>query len=245
LRLIQALPVQPGGPWRILRCEYMTSSHTFDTTAYPVCNRITDRSHSAHTARFTTSVIYLHTNERATLSNGSLANSRIINSSRSPQAYLYILLKFHIDAPYEKLEIFHTAIEKYFRSRPREWLSLIRFCATRVEADLGYVEYIVAAQHREGWTSWNALRLSQARLATFSLELSKKLDIRFKQPPLPVDLSIMQPGNAVDPASILNPVGGVPGGGGLNQFPGNQEAPMGFSPDLASLQARFAPVPST
>jgi hypothetical protein len=157
---------------------------------------------------------------------------------------LFILLKFPIDVPYEKLEIFHTAIEKYLRSRPREWLSLIRFCATSVQADLGYVEYIVAAQHREGWTSWTALKVSIANLNTFSLELSKKLDIRFKQPPLPVDVSIMQSGNAVDPASILNPVGGVPGGGGLTQFPGNQ-ATMGFSPDLASLQARFAPVPST
>jgi hypothetical protein len=238
--------VQLGGPLRTLPCEYIASSHlrTFDPTVYSVCNHITDRSHSTHTFRFTTSVIFMFTNERATLSNGSLANSRIINSSRSPQAYLYILLKFPIDVPYEKLEIFHTALEKYFRSRPREWLSLIRFCATSVEADRGYVEYIVVGQHREGWTSWNALRLSQAHLATFSLELSKKLDIRFKQPPLPVDLSIMQSGNAMDRASILNPVGGVPGGGGLDQFPGNQ-ADIGFSPDLASLQARFAPVPST
>jgi hypothetical protein len=238
--------VQLGGPLRTLPCEYIASSHlrTFDPTVYSVCNHITDRSHSTHTFRFTTSVIFMFTNERATLSNGSLANSRIINSSRSPQAYLYILLKFHIDVPYEKLEVFHTALEKYFRSRPREWLSLIRFCATSVEADRGYVEYIVVGQHREGWTSWNALRLSQAHLATFSLELSKKLDIRFKQPPLPVDLSIMQSGYAMDPASILNPVGGMPGGGGLDQFPGNQ-TDMGFSPDLASLQARFAPVPST
>jgi hypothetical protein len=201
-------------------------------------------SHSTHTFRFTTSVISNFTNERATLSNGSLANSRIINSSRSLQAYLYILLKFPIDVPYEKLEIFHTAIEKYLLSRPREWLSLIRFCATRVEADGGFVEYIVAAQHREGWTSWTALKVSVAHLATFSLELSKKLDIRFKQPPLPVDLSFMQPGNAMDPASILKPGGGVPEGVGQNQFPGNQ-ATMGFSPDLASLQAKFAPVPST
>jgi hypothetical protein len=185
----------------------------------------------------------MFTNERATLSNGSLANSRIINSSRSPQAYLYILLKFHIDVPYEKLEIFHAALEKYFRNLPREWLSLVSFRATSVEADRGYIEYIVVGQHREGWTSWGALRLSQAHLATFSLELSKKLDIRFKQPPLPIDLSIMQSGNAVDPASILNPVGGVPGGGGQNQFPEN-EVNMGFSPDLASLQARFAPIPS-
>jgi hypothetical protein len=173
----------------------------------------------------------MFTNERATLSNGSLANSRIINSSRSPQAYLYILLKFHVDVSYEQMETFHTALEKYFRNRPREWLSLVSFRATSVEADRGYIEYIVVGQHRESWINWSALRVSQSHLAIFSLELSKKLDIRFKQPALPVDLS------------VLNPAGGVPGGGGLDQFPGNQ-ATMGFSPDLASLQARFAPVKS-
>ena len=53
---------------------------------------------------FTTSVIYLFTNERATLSNGSMANSRIINSTRSVNACLYNLLKFPINAPYEKLQ---------------------------------------------------------------------------------------------------------------------------------------------
>jgi hypothetical protein len=216
---------------KTLRCEYIPSSPC-DTTVCPVCNHITDRSSSTRTDRFTTSVVFMFTNERATLSNGSLANSRIINSSRSPQAYLYILLKFHIDVHYEKVELFHTALEKYFRSRPREWLSLVSFRATSVEADKGYIEYIVVGQHRESWISWGALRLSQSNLATFSLELSKKLDIRFKQPPLPVDLS------------ILNPVGGVPGGGGLNQ-PLDNQANMGFSPDLASLQARFAPVPSS
>jgi hypothetical protein len=154
------------------------------------------------------------------------------------------LLKFHIDVPYEKLEKFHAAIETYLKNRPREWLRLVRFCATSVEADRGFIEFVVAAQHREGWTSWNALRLSQAHLATFSLELSKELDIRFKQPPLPVDLSIVQAGNnTVDPTSILNSVGGMAGRGGVDQFPSYQDqATMGISPDLESLQARFAPV---
>jgi hypothetical protein len=187
----------------------------------------------------------MFTNERATLSNGSLANSRIINSSRSPHAFLFNLMKFHIDVPYEKLQIFHAAIETYLRNRPREWLRLVRFCATKVEADKGYIEYIVVVQHREAWTSWNGLRLSQAHLVTFSLELQKELDIRFTQPPLPVDLTIMQPGNnGMDPASILNSVGGMARGVGEDQFPDHQDT-MGIAPDLKSLQSRFAPAKSS
>jgi small-conductance mechanosensitive channel len=97
---------------------------------------------------FTTTVLNSWTNERATLSNGSLANSRIINMARSPQAYLYVYLKFGVDVPYSKLQIFHSALEQFIRDRPREWLSLCDFRTTRVEADLGYIEYIIVLQVR-------------------------------------------------------------------------------------------------
>lgn len=107
---------------------------------------------------FTTTAVNVWTNERATLSNGSLANSRIINAARSPQAYLYVYLKFGVDVPYSKLQIFRSALEQFIRDRPREWLSLCAFRATKVEADLGYIEYIVVLQVR---------RLSVALLSCF------------------------------------------------------------------------------
>ena len=103
---------------------------------------------------FTTSVIFMFTNERATLSNGSLANSRIINSTRSPNASLHILLTFPVDVTYKKLEIFHKALEEYVNNRPREWVGGIRFRVTRVEAAQGFVEYIAAANHRASWAQW-------------------------------------------------------------------------------------------
>jgi hypothetical protein len=69
---------------------------------------------------FTTTVIYGTTNEVATYSNGSLAMSRIINAARSPKASLFFLFKFPIDAPYARIKIFQTAIEKFIKARPRE-----------------------------------------------------------------------------------------------------------------------------
>lgn len=81
------------------------------------------------------------TQETATCSNGALANTRIINATRSPQAILITLFKFQIDTPYHKIEIFKSTVEKFVKSRPREWLSFLAFRPTRVEADAGFGKY--------------------------------------------------------------------------------------------------------
>ena len=100
---------------------------------------------------FTTTIYMVGTNERATVSNGTLAKSRIINGARSYKAILVLTLKFGIDAPYSRVEIFKSAVEKFVKARPREWLALLGIRAGRVEADLGFVEYAVVLQHREAW----------------------------------------------------------------------------------------------
>jgi len=69
---------------------------------------------------YTTTVIYGATNEVATISNGSLALSRIINAARSPKASMIFFLKFPIDTPYEKLQVFRSALEKFVKHRPRD-----------------------------------------------------------------------------------------------------------------------------
>jgi small-conductance mechanosensitive channel len=139
---------------------------------------------------FTTTAILAATGEKATLSNGSLASSRVINMARSPNASLFITLRFAVDTPYGKIEVFEEALRKFVKSRPREWAQLVSFRAKDVMQDLGYVEYIVFLQHRESWQSLGALLMSKARVASFCLELSKKLDMRYRSPPLPVDLTI-------------------------------------------------------
>lgn len=78
-------------------------------------------------------------------------------------------------------------------------MSFSAFRATRIEADLGFVEYAVNAQHRESWQNLGALLESKAQLSSFALELSKKMEMRYVSPPMPIDLNVRQ-----NEAQLLN-----------------------------------------
>lgn len=145
---------------------------------------------------FTTTVIYGTTNEVATYSNGSLASSRIINAARSPRALLYVYLKFPVDTRFGKFKAFRSAVEKFILARPREWRSFSAFRATLVQVDLGYIQYVLVVEHRESWQNISALLGSKAQLASFALELQKKMNIRYRSPPMPVDLTMNRGGES-------------------------------------------------
>lgn len=130
------------------------------------------------------------TNEVATYSNGSLSGSRIINAARSPKAIVAINLKFSVGVSYEKIRIFKKTIEKFVKSRPREFVSLQSFRASDVEQDQGYAQYKLQLQHRESWQNLNAILNSKAEVTSFSLEVANQLDMRYVAPPLPVDLKM-------------------------------------------------------
>jgi small-conductance mechanosensitive channel len=70
-----------------------------------------------HVTLFETIATWVPTLERASLSNGSLASSRIINWARSPNARFNILLTFPIETKYETVEIFKRAVEEYVKVR--------------------------------------------------------------------------------------------------------------------------------
>jgi hypothetical protein len=152
---------------------------------------------------FTTTVLYLATNETATYSNSSLAACRIINGARSYKAAVSFLHKFPLDAPYKKLQVFKGALESFIKARPREWGAFVAFRATRVEVDLGFVEYIVVAEHRESWQQAGIVNNSKAELTSFSLELSKKMNMRYRSPPMPIDLSIMGGNGSLAPLETI------------------------------------------
>lgn len=138
---------------------------------------------------FTTTVRFATTNEVATYSNGSIAQLRIINANRSPKGIISVLIKFGLETPFNKVTVFRAAVENFIKARPREWIALSGFRATKVEADFGYVEYKIIAQHREKWQNIGAILQSKADLSSFILEVTKKLDMRYESPPMPVNLS--------------------------------------------------------
>ena len=61
---------------------------------------------------FETTFTWLPTFETATVANGALANSLIINWARSPNARFGIFFYFLIECKYETLTLFRGAIEE-------------------------------------------------------------------------------------------------------------------------------------
>jgi small-conductance mechanosensitive channel len=152
---------------------------------------------------FQTTVRLGATNEVATYSNSSLAHSRIINAARSPKAMTFVYLKFGIDVPYSKVMIFKDVVEKFVKDRPREFLKIDGFRATSVEADLGYIQYVIVLLHVDSWQNIGEVLQAKADVASFCLEVQKKMDMRYVAPPMPVDLSIVSrrkllPGEAAE-----------------------------------------------
>ena len=145
---------------------------------------------------YTTSVYWGATNERATLANGAISNLRIINAARSPNAQCFVNMKFAIDTPYEKIEIFKAAIEQFLKDRPREWLAFVGFRPTEVAVEKGFINYVTIAQHRSAWQDIGSVLVSKAELVTYELEVAKQLDMKYSAPHLPVDLRMAgQDGN--------------------------------------------------
>jgi hypothetical protein len=71
-----------------------------------------------------------------------------------------------------------------------KWAQLNGIQATRVEMELNYIEYVISATHREMWQNIGPIKASQADLASFALEVSKRLNLRYQSPPKPIHLSV-------------------------------------------------------
>ena len=79
-----------------------------------------------------TTLAFTFTGEKATVTNGALAGSRVINATISKEALLYVLVKFPIEVSFDKLQVFREQLTEFFKNRPREWIAFTRFRSTRL-----------------------------------------------------------------------------------------------------------------
>jgi hypothetical protein len=151
--------------------------------------------------RYHTTVIFGTTQEYATYSNGSLAVLRIINANRSPRAVLNYTMKFGITVTTETIKKFKELVIAFVKDRPREWLAFSAFRLTRIEADLGFVEYKTILQHRESWQQIGALLTSLAEVQSYAYDMSQEMNMGYTSPSLPVEVRVASAPGAEQGAS--------------------------------------------
>ena len=137
-----------------------------------------------------TTVIYVTTQEYATISNGALSKSRIINCARSPRATVFFLAKFGIGVSIDTISKYRERLTDYVKSKPREWIAFSAFRMTRFEADLGYVEYKIILQHREAWQQMPAILTSLGDVQAYGFMLVQEMNMGYKSPSLPVEMRL-------------------------------------------------------
>jgi hypothetical protein len=137
---------------------------------------------------YTTTVRMGTTREYATFTNGSLANSRILNLKRSVKPNIYMYLKFTMNITQEQLDEFRRRITEFIKSRPREWIKLVSLRCTHFETDLQYLKFALIVQHRESWQSYPLIQVSKSDVYIHALHLQKELKMNYTAPELPVHL---------------------------------------------------------
>jgi hypothetical protein len=117
-----------------------------------------------------------------------MAGLRIINMKRSEKPNIQIYSKFGVDVTSQQIKQFRKRMTAYAKERPREWISLCSFRCTRVETDLGYIEYVIVLQHREAWQNLPAILESKGNFCSYGLEVQKELDMKYTAPRRPIDV---------------------------------------------------------
>jgi hypothetical protein len=137
---------------------------------------------------YTTTVRLGTTREYATFTNGSLANSRILNLKRSEKPNIYMYLKFTMNITQEQLNQFRTRITKFVKDRPREWIKLVSLRCTHFETEQQYLKFALIVQHRESWQSYGTIQVSKSDIYIHALHLQKELKMDYTAPKVPVHL---------------------------------------------------------
>jgi hypothetical protein len=157
---------------------------------------------------FSTTLRFGQSNEVATISNGSIASSRITNCARSANAMVILILKLHINLHDEQnLELFKEALENYVAGKnisryfwkssldcwcvhsarflssvadnPRLWELLAFFRCEEIDTDGEFVVYRLAVKSRLSWQVAPRVFMSRADLRRFTVDLAAKMKVQY------------------------------------------------------------------
>ncbi|KAG7366028.1 mechanosensitive ion channel [Nitzschia inconspicua] len=182
------------------RVAFLDPNSTVDTKGPPAGGWVVER-----VDLYTTTVRLGTTREYATFTNGSLANSKIINMKRSDKPNIFMHLKFTSNVTRKQLEEFKIGMTKFIKDRPREWIRINGFRCTRVETEQQFLEYLLIVQHRESWQSFSAIQDSQGDVFIHALHLQKELGMEYIAPKVPIEmLGGEHPSR--EPAAVFQPI---------------------------------------
>lgn len=133
---------------------------------------------------FNTTVRYAGTNEVATLSNGSIANLRIVNGNRAPNAVVWFQLPFHISIlENEKIETLKGYLDKYAKDNPREWHSFLYCRVDEYKVEKEKVVITMGFQHRSSWQDLARILMSKSELIASVYRTVKNMNIIYEELP--------------------------------------------------------------
>jgi hypothetical protein len=133
---------------------------------------------------FSTTLRFGASNEIATVSNSSLAYSRITNCNRSEKATVAILLYFHISchAGTGTIQMFREGVEEYIRENPNTWGSIFLFRCEDIDTNNEVVTYKLSVRSSHTWQVSNRVLRHRGELHQFAIALSFKLHINYDKP---------------------------------------------------------------
>lgn len=131
---------------------------------------------------YNTTLRYSSTNEVATITNGSIAASRIINCARSSNALVTLTLKYTLKMTDEEASALEDALNQYVKNLPRNWVGVIGFRSDELDPDFEYIQYTMRIQHRKTWQDANEIVKDKAKLLKFMYETASKLGIVYSTP---------------------------------------------------------------
>lgn len=133
---------------------------------------------------FTTTLRLTRSNEVSTISNGSIANTRIVNHARSKKAVVNLKLPMTLSrVTHEHITIVKSALTQYIHDNPRVWYRLINWRMAKVVTNHDFILFSAQVQHVRPWQDTLPVLTAKGDLEKFCIDIIVKLGIHYDSPP--------------------------------------------------------------